>query len=380
MPSTVVPLGVIDKNSQVTVGEDEYCIDLICTLFDKLLEQPKIEENIVCLRVGCQFIGNLIVDNSANKLKIHNKCFTHIRKLMLLGDEKLSQFCAMILYNIILSQGEACQDILKKTDLVRAILNQNSEFSTFITETLLFKHGEIEALYSNCDLEARIMLLTMIRDQAMDDKNVPDTCITFIADRFKKQSDKILKIVSTYVESLDPQEICALLFTLASLSGSDTGPYLKTLQTDNSLFINCAFLLRSIHEAGKSGNNCFTSVRKLPDENSKSKENPVYGFKADLIRLIGNLCYGHDKNKNQVRELDSIPILLDCCNIDDSNPFILQWSILALKNISERCHENQAIIAGLAKKDVAFSPILEELGYTLHSEDGKGIRIAPLKR
>ncbi|RZF44345.1 hypothetical protein LSTR_LSTR016797 [Laodelphax striatellus] len=173
-------------------------------------------------------------------------------------------------------------------------------FRSFIIEILLLEHGEMEPLFSNCDIDGRRMLLTMIRDCAATPKIVPEQCIAFMVDKFKRQSDKILKIVASYVESLDPREICALLYALVSLSGIDTAPYLKWMQADHSLFINCAFLLRSIHEAGKSGNNCFTIVRKLPDENSKSKENPAYGFKADLIRLIGNLCYRNENNKNQV--------------------------------------------------------------------------------
>ncbi|RZF47701.1 hypothetical protein LSTR_LSTR013419 [Laodelphax striatellus] len=188
-----------DKESQIKLGDDGnnfHCVDLMCKLFDKLLERPASEENMVCLRVGCQFIGNLIVDNQSNQLKVHNKCFAHIRKLMLLGDGSLSRFCAMILYNIILSHPDVREDILKENDLLRAILIQEDEFS--------------------------------------------------------------------------------------------------------------------------------------------------FGSYPTFMRIY--------------------------------------WSILALRNICEKCPENQAIIAGLAKKDVAYSPVLEELGYTLHSEDGKGIKIAPLKR
>ena len=38
----------------------------------------------------------------------------------------------------------------------------------------------------------------------------------------------------------------------------------------------------------------------------KMESDPVFGFKRDLIRLVGNLCHDHTANQNQVR-LITIP-------------------------------------------------------------------------
>lgn len=113
----------------------------------------------------------------------------------------------------------------------------------------------------------------------------------------------------------------------------------------------------------------------------------------------------------QFREIDGIPLLLDCCNIDARNPrkcnwillffsfffllsfvfvrfsidnfyaVILQWTILALRNLCEGNPENQEIIGNCEKTGVPNNPALQEMGLTLHEDaDGQSIRIVPLRR
>jgi len=105
--------------------------------------------------------------------------------------------------------------------------------------------------------------------------------------------------------------------------------------------------------------------------------------------------------------MDGIPLLLDCCNIDARNPrkshqllslsnhlsrhvpltislngaVILQWTILALRNVCEGNFENQEIIRNCRKEGVSDNTVLQEMGLTLHEdEDGKSVGIAPLRR
>lgn len=57
---------------------------------------------------------------------------------------------------------------------------------------------------------------------------------------------------------------------------------------------------------------------------------------------------------------------------------IIQWVILAVRNICENNPENQAVIADISKVGVVESAILQEMGLTLHDEGDKKIGIAPL--
>merc|ERR1712039_388259 len=83
---------------------------------------------------------------------------------------------------------------------------------------------------------------------------------------------------------------------------------------------------------------------------TKAEANPVFGFKRDLVRLIGNMCWRHKKNQDIVRDMDGIPLLLDCSPIDANNPMVTQWVIFAMRNLCENNEENQAVIASIDKK------------------------------
>ncbi|EFN86641.1 Ataxin-10 [Harpegnathos saltator] len=173
-----------------------------------------------------------------------------------------------------------------------------------------------------------------------------------------------------------------------------------------SLIINCKYLLMSLHMMGKESNNYFTPITNLSQvapnaqrramnintginnvdiseetTNPDPQDHPAYGFKSGLIKVIGNMVYRNKMCQDLFREIDGIPLLLDCCNIDARNPLMLQWSILALRNLCEGNPENQEIIRHCRREGVVDNVVLQEMGLTLHEDmDGKSIRIAPLRR
>ena len=64
-------------------------------------------------------------------------------------------------------------------------------------------------------------------------------------------------------------------------------------------------LLRSMHALGKEGENNFSALRKLADlslstQCSDIHEHPAFGFKSCLVQILGNLCWRHPENQNQV--------------------------------------------------------------------------------
>lgn len=98
------------------------------------------------------------------------------------------------------------------------------------------------------------------------------------------------------------------------------------------------------------------------DPDKADTQNFSFGFKRDLIRIIGNMCYRNRVCQDQARELEAIPLLLDHCKVDTRNPYIREWSIMALRNVCEGNVENQAIVGDLKVLEVAPSEELEELG------------------
>ena len=51
----------------------------------------------------------------------------------------------------------------------------------------------------------------------------------------------------------------------------------------------------------------FASIKDMNEiaDKEKMENDPVFGFKRDLIRLVGNMCHKYKSNQDQVRLLAS---------------------------------------------------------------------------
>eukprot|EP00026_Physarum_polycephalum_P016571 Phypoly_transcript_17506.p1 GENE.Phypoly_transcript_17506~~Phypoly_transcript_17506.p1 ORF type:complete len:117 (-),score=28.70 Phypoly_transcript_17506:265-615(-) len=79
--------------------------------------------------------------------------------------------------------------------------------------------------------------------------------------------------------------------------------------------------------------------------------------------LIANLTYNNKGNQDEVRELGGVELVLNHCNIDDTNPFIREWAIYAIKNLLEGNPENQEIVRGLKAEKVSDTHgVMQEMG------------------
>lgn len=217
-----------------------------------------------------------------------------------------------------------------------------NEYLGFIVE-LLLKNRNFYSNYRSYNTKERLIILKHVKECTLKDNfKIDNEFIDILVHQFKIKSDCILKTVTDYLKDVEPLEVTYLLEIIASLSGNES--YLPYLQNDKSLLINCAFLLKSIHEIGRSSENNFSAVQKLSTITRPNKDildHPAFGFKAGLVRVLGNMCWKHRQNQDQViniyipsaqfnyfiyfqlRELDVIPLILDCCNIDARNPCIL---------------------------------------------------------
>uniref|UniRef100_A0A670XU26 Ataxin-10 n=1 Tax=Pseudonaja textilis TaxID=8673 RepID=A0A670XU26_PSETE len=143
---------------------------------------------------------------------------------------------------------------------------------------------------------------------------------------------------------------------------------LQHLQACPGLLEVAISLLKLVHLAGKQTTNIFTTTYSTEQEEIS---HPAMGFKSHLIRLIGNLCYRNKGNQDKVYELNGIPLILDNCSIDDNNPFINQWAVYAIRNLTEENKKNQEFIARMEQQGPADNPVLESLGLKIESRDQK---------
>lgn len=245
---------------------------------------------------------------------------------------------------------------------------EDCDFALLMVQALLSEeNGTIIDCYDQLTEECKSVLLDIIAELGI--KSSPQV-ISRLVLIFKNKSKSILTTCKTS-SGPEPEafETRKILSCLCSYSTNDIGDKGSRLHDDRSLLIDCVYLLRMIHELGKESNpNTWTPVRKLSEINKDTEEsdNPVFGFKRDLIRLIGNLTYKSKQNQDLVRDIEGIQLLLDCSQIDGNNPFITQWVVLAIRNLCIDNKENQDIIRAMDAKGTVDKKLLAETGVDLH--------------
>ncbi|KAK1132720.1 hypothetical protein K0M31_014098 [Melipona bicolor] len=390
------------------------------------IDNDLLNEKLEILRLSIQFLCNLFTfackdNNYPNQCDIPQYLYdTNLKDVIITmtHSEHVSivrASCAFIHNALKEFEGETFLEEEKKF-LCSQLLRPSKEGFESAKEALMLLLCEkdmLQCTYSNMTIENKLYLLEIIYNELSDTMHKSENeymftkqTIEFLIERFCRRSDLILKTADTCLDEIEPTEIIILLDILGVLTSRSCEEY-SSLKSYKSLLINCIYLLQSIQMIGKQSDNYFTPLQKLSDvasvmqgiRNSDSNpcssgnENklnttmtdlqnyPTFGFKAGLIRIIGNMCYRNKECQDLLRETNAVPLLLDCCNIDARNPLIMQWTILALRNLCEDNPANQEIIRNCSRVGVVESSVLREMGVTLHEdEDGKKIGIVPLPR
>ncbi|GLV40464.1 uncharacterized protein CBL_04264 [Carabus blaptoides fortunei] len=367
---------VCGEQIQNLIVDNKVITDNSHRIFKAIVNKNDVN-NTDCLKMELQFLCNVIVSNEKAQILVWNK-FSDLL-IEALSRPEAAHLAVLVIYNILKLHNELLPNNVEFVCTILSLYSDNIDNVPLLLELLICKNV-ISNVYNDLDSELRLTLLENIYSMMIDDSIViPCELIRVFVQHFKRKSDCILKTVVDYLKNIEPIEIARLLDCISSASSKEL--YLPILQEDKSLLINCAFLLKSIHDIGKIGDNHFSSIQKLSEINNANtaiQEHPGFGFKAALIRLLGNLCWDHKANQNLIRELDCIALLMDCCNIDARNPLIIQWVILAMRNLCKDNLQNQTIIAQMSKVGVVDSATLREMGLTLHDDGTTKIGIAPL--
>ncbi|XP_021941723.1 ataxin-10 isoform X2 [Zootermopsis nevadensis] len=292
---------------QKDVTEKTVAVDETCNILKALSLLPRNEHNVFCLRVGTQFLGNIVVNNKDTQPIVWRKCSEVLIDLLKYEDKKVANYSSMVIYNILLGHPDISAAVENCKEILEILIDHamaDSEFALFTVELLLSRMGYLPKVYEKVAVTHRLFLLDAVHFMitADGDARIPVTSITFLASQFKVHSDCILKTCEKYVEGLEPAEVSKLLQLLASASAN--GNYRSELQKDTSLLITCSMLLCSMHNLGKMGQNNFSAVQKLADlssftQSSNIHEHPAFGFKSCLVQMLGNLCWRHPENQNQ---------------------------------------------------------------------------------
>lgn len=340
------------------------CQNIISNYINEHRDAVNIEELINVF----QFLHNLCVGQKEFSKEMWLRLETSIFEL--LNSDKHSKL-TNVLSAIVLQMLKHNCVRLKNTDAMAVILNSmlaalvtddSAHFPLIVIQELIQNQPDfsLNLTYQHLKLQHKLLLLDIIAEQNL--KELPAQVVEFLAACFKEQAS-ILMTVMNQKSTTNPSETIRVLKLIGTYSHSNE--FIHTLQADKSLLIDAVYLLRMVHESGKSNpDHIFGTVKSITEvgNTEKMESDPVFGFKRDLIRLIGNLCHEKRENQDQVREINGIELILDCSPIDGKNPYISQWVIFAIRNICLGNQENQAVLNSVSKTGTTDKQMLEEIG------------------
>lgn len=341
---------------------------------------PSDPQSIVAFQIAVQCMVNLMSNSKTGKEMFANEyAATITRWLRSVDDDKSINYVSAALLNIDHVHG--LDDVLTIPEFACSLVEagiRGAEFAILLLQNILETKRFLQ-LYTIVKEEKKPFLLQLLADSIGRLPIVFLEEIHIIANEFKKICDNMMSSIPS-VSPLVASQLALFLEILGSASCKNG--YSECLQEDAALVVSSSFLLRGIHECiaqksdRESQKEAFESVK---GDNKEIKSRPFYGVKGDLIRLLGNLAFAHKPNQDRIRESGVIPIILDSCKLDGENPFIKEWSILAIRNLCEKNSENQNVIRLMDLKGMDPT-VLHEFGFTMTEENGSQIGIAPIQK
>ncbi|KAM6436651.1 ataxin-10 isoform 2-T2 [Liasis olivaceus] len=335
----------------------------VIQLLQKL--ETDLESLLIAFRCSLQFLGNIATGNRDSQNSVWKLAFPSLfLNCLNHQDEKIIDYCSMILFTCL--NPERTKQLQEQNNLKIALgvlqasrRSPELEWMTLIVTNHLLKCPElVKALYAKLSNQERTALLEVILSEMKENHVIiGEEMATFLAVSFEEKCQSVLRLASATNEDEEALVTIRLLDVLCEVT-SNPGE-LQSLQACPGLLEVAISLLQLVHLAGKQTANIFTASYSTEQEEIS---HPPVGFKSHLIRLIANLCYKNKGNQDKVYELNGIPLILDNCSIDDNNPFINQWAVYAVHNLTEENERNQEFIARMEQQGLADNPVLESMG------------------
>nr|XP_045219389.1 ataxin-10 isoform X2 [Macaca fascicularis] len=340
----------VNQNSIRNLDTIGVAVDLILLFRELRVEQEAL---LTAFRCGLQFLGNIASRNEDSQSIVWVHAFPELFLSCLNHpDKKIVAYSSMILFTSL--NHERMKELEENLNIAIDVIDAYQ------------KHPESEWPVTLLDL----MIAKITSDEPLTTDDIPVFLrhAELIASTFVDQCKTVLKLASE--EPPDDEEALAtirLLDVLCEMTANTE--LLGYLQVFPGLLERVIDLLRVIHVTGKETTNIFSNCGCVRAEGNIS--NVAEGFKSHLIRLIGNLCYKNKDNQDKVNELDGIPLILDNCNISDSNPFLTQWVIYAIRNLTEDNSQNQDLIAKMEEQGLADASLLKKVGFEVEKKGEK---------
>eukprot|EP01117_Protostelium_nocturnum_P013052 TRINITY_DN4840_c0_g2_i1.p1 TRINITY_DN4840_c0_g2~~TRINITY_DN4840_c0_g2_i1.p1 ORF type:complete len:532 (-),score=164.81 TRINITY_DN4840_c0_g2_i1:835-2208(-) len=382
------------------------------------------EQALVTMRAGGQFLCNFVTGNEINQSSFWESFFpSSVKEFVSKVNYRpfLEPLFAAV-HNSVASSKERLESICSEGDnaeLFGMILNtmvvnksvaEDGAFQwVFLIISKLLSSGLFPRAFKNLSsvhestTDSRVILLknvdAIIHNAPSEDQPKvldEETCVilaeelrnlsekSLVSDKPKKVEDKSEEDVSSVFEDEDFVKLkissndLELVFVLIQIFGlisvsrdDDKASWVSDILLNNGIVEIISRYLREDYKAEQE------HMKNGGKQGALDRGGLSFGFKRDLITILANISYKHKGVQDKARELDIFPMLLSNCKIDEKNPYIKEWSILALRNLLDQNHDNQAAVEAIKLQGPAPSKELEDMGLKAEIEGGK-LKITPV--
>jgi hypothetical protein len=348
------------------------------------LQNLHIENSYLCLTKGITFISNFLAGNEKNQILSWELFFPtfFVKSFSTIRDDEvyLARMC-MMLYNCSCKHPlyvEKISDniIIYLIDIM--VANPKNEdlflWSFYIlNKSLLYLPTYYPKLKEEMKEEQTIDLpskrqstiLKLFRSTIEEDSLIDPieshiceflvelliNCFNF--ERQRTSNDELMEV------------IISVIFILSWCASQEDRPELKAILIKKGL-IHVSIKILERYPAKP------TPLKEF-NMNQDKLEVPEQGMKSFLMKIIANLSYNNLECQELIRSEGGIPVILNHFIIDDNNPYLREWTILAIRNITENNIENQNFISSLELQDVPQNAQEEfqNMGFETRLVDGK---------
>lgn len=365
------------KNQNIIINSNIF--EAYKDLMDEILS-PELRQDPSLVakvrKISVQFLGNLVVKNPDSQKAVWKAAFPNLFfNLMSNLEAKEKDFLCMVAYNCLKNRIELYATKDEYWFLVTVIEHckdyQDAHWGLLIMELIITSTSFVDFFKELNDYSGlRCSIIDfIIANLSSGGIEIPEKSILYFCNVFTTKSTCILMLASSLSTELE-DEVHLLLKTLSLMCIVTSMVHKYDQIRKNEKLLESVIGLLNQKQLAKQEKKI---KENLPDQH------PEVGFERDLVRVLGNMIYENKLIQDKVRELKGIEILLNACNIDSSNPYIMQWAVFAIKNLCKDNINNQKYIKRLDAQGLASNEILAQNSLEARLVDGK-IKIANQKQ
>jgi len=333
-----------------------------------------------------QFLGNFVVQNTRAVKELWKCCFPKSFFTMLSSTEgSMKDIVCMVLYNC-LRDGLHITDVEDEVCwILHTVIDHCSEYKDvewglLVVELVLKDAHNFQVLYEKLiDYPSQrtalidILLGYLNSDNIPEGVTIPEGSVLLLSKQLVLKTQCVMLLCGTPTDEVVDE--CTHVYKLLQVLSVATGcaQLFPHLRCDEDLLKTSVSLLKQVCECSPAS---VEGITQQQQQKASDTQHPLYDMKRTLVKIIGNMCYQNSTMQEAIRRHQGITAVLNCCVIDDSNPYLMQWSIFAVRSICEGNVENQNVIKNMKNQGIVDN-LLNDTKVATRLENGK-IKLCPV--